>query len=312
MTKDGEPSSTLPRRHLGRVLEAARQGAGFTVERAAELMEMGKASLGRIEKGQNQKVPERIVEGYGRLYGLGEDDIAELKDLAEEKATKSWYLKGHRLIRADYGVYFGQPRRMVIPGFSAYLGLESAASQLRFYHPLTVPGLLQTADYARAVEGPYLPSDTPEDIEHRVELRLKRAVILTRSREPVQAEFVIQEAALHTIAGSRAVMAGQHRHLAHISTLPNVTIQILPFSAGFPGGWNPVLPYIIVDFPSDSHTYRSEPPVVYAEGTIGTVLSEDEDDVRRYREIHNDLRCAALGEQESRAYLRALATRYEQ
>ncbi|MEG8179392.1 helix-turn-helix domain-containing protein [Nocardia terpenica] len=300
MTKDrdeDEADSTLPRRQLGRALEAARQGAGFSLERAAELMEMGKTSLGRIENGQNQKVPKRIVEGYGRLYGLDEDEIEELKDLAGQTASKSWYLGTRHLVK---------------PGFTTYLGLESAADKLSIYQPFLMPGLLQTVGYARAVERPYLPSETPEDIERRVELRMKRAAIITRSRMPVKADFVIHESALHTIAGSRAIMAAQLRHLADRSTLPNVTIRILPFTAGFPSDRILVLPYTIVDFPPDSRAFRSEPPVVYTECTISATFFEEEDDVQIYRDIHETNRRATLEEQASRDLLRQVAGRYEQ
>lgn len=296
MGMDDQPGSTLPRRQLGRALREAREGAGFTLERAAQLMEMGKTSVGRIEKGQNDKVRLRDVEAFGNLYGLGEGQIEQLKALAQQSATKSWWQAS---------------RNLIMPGYNTYLGLESGASQLAMYQPLVIPGLLQVADYARAIERPYLPNDTQEDVERRVALRLRRAAILTRRSSPIKAEFVVHEGVLHTIVGSHAVMAAQHRHMADMSTRPNVTVRILPFTAGFPGDCVPVLPYILLDFPVDGPGAGVEPPVVYAENNTGVMFFEGDDDVKRYRDIHETIRCAALEEQLSRDLLRQVARRYE-
>lgn len=296
MRSDDQTGSTLPRRQLGRALREARQGAGFTLEQAAQEMEMSKTSVIRIEKGQNDKVKLRDVDAFGRLYGLGEEQIEELKALAQQTATKSWWVGSRHLIRS---------------GFDTYLGLESGASRLDSYQPLIVPGLLQVIDYARVVERPFFPSDGPEDVERRVALRMRRASILTRQHSPITAEFLVHESVLHTRVGSPAIMSAQLRHMADMGTRTNVSIRILPFSAGFPGNWNPVLPYIVLDFPSNSREYGTEPPVVYTEATIGTMFFEDSADVKLYREIHETLRCATLEERPSRDLLRQVARRYE-
>jgi transcriptional regulator with XRE-family HTH domain len=297
MGMDDQPGSTLPRRQLGRALREAREGAGFTLERAAQLMEMGKTSVGRIEKGQNDKVKLRDVEAFGKLYGLSSERIEELTTLAQQTATKGWWHASHHLIA---------------PVFKTYLGLESGVSALSVYQPVIVPGLLQVADYASNIERPYYPGDTQEDLERRVLLRMRRAAILTRKYSPITADFVVHESVLHTIVGSSAVMSTQMRHMADMSTLPNVTVRILPFAAGFPVDKGPVLPYIILDFPLNSREFGAEPPVVYTETTIGSMFFEDGNDVKRYREIHESLRRATLEEKPSRDLLRQVARRYEQ
>ncbi|MEU6190596.1 helix-turn-helix transcriptional regulator [Nocardia sp. NPDC047038] len=297
MGKDDQPGSTLPRRQLGRALREAREGAGFTLERAAQLMEMGKTSVGRIEKGQNDKVKLRDVEAFGKLYGLGSERIEELKTLAQQTATKGWWHASHHLIA---------------PVFKTYLGLESGVSDLSVYQSMIIPGLLQVGDYARCIERPYYADDTQEELERRVLLRLRRATILTRKYSPVAADFVVHESVLHTVVGSNAVMSAQARHMADMSTLPNVTLRILPFSAGFPVDEGPVQPYIILNFPLSSREFGTEPPVVYAETFTGSMFFEDSIDVKRYREIHGALQRAALDEKTSRDLLRQVARRYEQ
>ncbi|WP_433757323.1 helix-turn-helix domain-containing protein [Nocardia sp. CA-135398] len=295
MPRDDQPDSTLPRRQLGRALRDAREGAGFTLEQAAREMEIGKTSVIRIEKGHNEKVKQRDVDGFGRLYGLSDQRIDELKALAQQMATKSWW-------QAD--------RHLILPRYSTYIGLESGASQLFSYQPLIVPGLLQVADYARAIEQPQLPSDTPEDLERRVSLRLRRAAILTRQRNPVPADFILHESVLHTVVGSRTVMANECRHMADMSTRVNITLRILPSSAGFPAAGIPVQPYTILDFPVTGRGFDAEPPVVYCENPIGSMFFEDAADVRRYRDIHEALLRATLDEQASRDLLRQVARRY--
>lgn len=293
MARDDQHGSTLPRRQLGRALREARQGAGYTLEQAAGEMEMSKTSVIRIEKGHNEKVKLRDVEGFGRLYELSEKRIDELKALAQQSATKSWWQAS---------------RHLMLPGYDTYLGLESGATRLHSYQPVIIPGLLQTADYARGIERPTLPGNTVEDLETRAEVRLRRTAILTRKRRTVAADFLLHESVLHTVVGSRKIMATQLRHIADMGTRPNVTLRILPSAAGFPGQVVPVLPYIILDFPADS----MEPAVVYCENPIGSMFFEHDADVKRYRDIHHDLRCATLDEQRSRDLLRQLARRYEQ
>lgn len=104
--------------------------------------------------------------------------MEELKALAQQMATKSWWQAS---------------RHLMLQGFSTYLGLEAGASRLSFYQPLMVPGLLQINEYAKAVELPYFPDDTAEDLERRVEVRMRRAAVLIRKRRPIDAEFVLHE-----------------------------------------------------------------------------------------------------------------------
>ncbi|GGL32379.1 transcriptional regulator [Nocardia jinanensis] len=295
MERSDRPGSTLPRRHLGRALREAREGVGFTLEQAAREMEMSKTALIRLEKGHNEKVKLRDVEGFGRLYELDDTHIEDLKELAQQAATKSWWNETRRLFRG---------------GFTTYLRLESVASHLSTFQPSIIPGLLQSLEYTRAVEGPFFSEDTQEDLERRIALRIRRAAILTRRNSPASAEFLVHESALHTRAGSASVMSAQLRHMADMSTLSNVSVRILPFAAGFPGKWNPVLPYIILDFPERSREFRDEPPVVYTETTTGSMFFESAADLRIYREIHETLRHATLDEQRSRDLLRQIARRY--
>jgi transcriptional regulator with XRE-family HTH domain len=296
MTRDNDAndqtSTTLVRRQLGRLLKEARDGAGLTQEQAGHILEMGKATVGRLEKGENDRVRLRDMDAMGNAYGLAEDKVAELKALAAQTATKSWWQ-----------VY----RHLIFPGYSTYLGLEAGATHLRFFQPLIIPGILQTAAYARAIERPFRPADTEDDVANRVALRMQRSSVLTRQYKPAQGDFVISESVLHTVVGSDDVMSEQSRHLADMSTRENIRIRILPFTAGHPGH-TVATPYIIMDFPKQSR----EPSVVFTETTIGTMIFEDREDVKEFREVHESIQRAALDDHPSRELIRKIARRYEQ
>ncbi|MGO4614801.1 helix-turn-helix domain-containing protein [Nocardia sp. 2YAB30] len=288
-TKSDLSRTTLPRRQLGRALRDARQASGHTLEQVAEVLEISRSTLSRIELGQNEKVKVRDVEFICDFYGLPEDRTEYLKSLVVNANTKMWWEDFRNLIR---------------PGFNTYLQLEAVATEFHFFNSLVIPGLLQTADYARHVVTSPL-AGTVEELDRRVALRMQRSKMLTRRHKPVRAEFLLHESVLRTVVGSDRTMSSQLRHVADMGTLDNVSIRIVPFTAGFPAGLA-IPPHIIIDFP------HNEPSVVYTEGAIGTMIFEEEDDVGRYRVIFEALRAAALEDRPSRDLIRNIARRYEQ
>src|SRR5262249_46066831 len=112
-----------------------------------------------------------------------------------------------------------------------YLGLEEDAEIIRNYEVQLVHGLLQTRDYVQAVVLLQHATARPSDITRRVEMRMQRQRILHRPDAP-HLWAVIDEAALRRIPGGVQVARGQLEHLLEVITLPNVTIQIMPFDVG--------------------------------------------------------------------------------
>ncbi|MGW4772078.1 helix-turn-helix domain-containing protein [Nocardia sp. NPDC004278] len=290
-----ETGSTLPRRQLGRYLKEAREGAGLTVERAAAVMEWNKSTLSRLERGLTEKVRGRDVLALCEIYGLDEEKTAIAKGLAEQTPAKSWWHAYGDLIPA---------------GFNLYVGLESGAKELGVFQPLVIPGLLQTADYSRALDRAYFPDESDAELDRRVELRKQRQAALTRSRQPVTACIVLQEAALRTVVGDRRVMAAQLRHIADLSTRDNIDIRVLPYRAGFPFGMA-LPPFVILDFPRDGRGRPTEPPVVFAENFTGGMYFERALDVRRYREAFERVHVATVDARPSRDIVREIAREYE-
>lgn len=287
-------ASTLPRRQLGRYLRDWRTQAGLTIAEAAKLMEWGASTLQRLEKGNADRIRTIDIQELCRIYGIP-DEIAEgLKGLAQQAAVKSWW--------HSYG-------DLIPENFDVYVGLEASAQQLSCYQSELVPGLLQTADYARALNRLGYPDDTEAEVERRVQLRMQRQAMITRRHHPADVAMVLHESVLHRSVGSAKVMAAQVRHLAELSTRDNVALRILPFTAGVPLGLS-TGPFVVLEFGIDGKGQPVEPPVVYVEGFTGDLYLERQGDVRRYRRAQECLERCALDIQTSRNLLRQVAKEY--
>ena len=187
----------------------------------------------------------------------------------------------------------------VLPGwFETHIGLEEAASVIRTYEVQFVPGLLQTADYARAVAQLGHPRSSPEEIERRVQLRVQRQELLTVPDAP-RVWAVIDEASLRRPLGGPEVMAGQLRHLLKMAELPNVTLQIAPFSLGglaAAGGPITILRFLEPDLPD----------IVYLEQLTSALYLDKRDDVDHYLAVMDRLSAQSESPRESREILERL------
>jgi hypothetical protein len=179
-----------------------------------------------------------------------------------------------------------------------YVGLEEAASVIRSYEVQFVHGLMQTEDYARAViliANAHVPA---EEIDRRVTARMRRQALLARPEAP-ELWAVLDEAALRRAPDGRDIMRGQLEHLLKITELPNVTLQIVPFSAGphaAAGG-----PFTILRFPEPDL-----PDLVYLEQLNSALYLDQPDDVTNYMTVMNQLCVQAETDAASTDMLRAI------
>ncbi len=150
------------------------------------------------------------------IYGIPADQRESLVQLARDSRQKGWWHAYSDTIQ---------------PQFATYLGLESAASEIRIYEVSLIPGLLQTEDYARAVISAGMNGEH-EDIERRVALRMARQQpALTRADSP-KLRVVLDEAALRRTVGGPDLMRMQLEYLLGLASLPNVAVQVIPFGGG--------------------------------------------------------------------------------
>jgi hypothetical protein len=209
------------------------------------------------------------------IYGVPEEQRDSLVQLARESRQKGWW--------HAYG-------DSVQPHFATYLGLESAASQIRIYEVSLIPGLMQTEEYARAVISAGMVNSPRMDIERRVALRMERQRQARANPPTVWA--VLDEAALRRQVGGPDVMRAQLEYLRDVCEMPNVSLQVIPFA----GGAHPAMgrPFVILEFPE-----RVDPDVVYLEDLTSALWVEDVDQVDRYNVFFNHLQATALSFDQS-------------
>ena len=253
---------TVCRMLLGVRLRRLREARGITREAAGYAIRASESKISRMELGR-VGFKERDVSDLLDLYGVvDKSDQDDLLEMAREANAPSWW----------------QPYTDVVPGwFHTYLGLEESASLIRTYEVQFVPGLLQTADYARAVFRRGHPDASAREIEQRVELRMRRQ---ERLRDPGTTSLwaVIDEAALRRPIGGPDVMREQIEHLLRLAELPNVAIQVMPLRfGGHPaeGG-----AFSILRFPEPEI-----PDVVYVEALTGAQYLERADEVDDYQKV---------------------------
>ena len=184
---------------------------------------------------------------------------------------------------------------MLAGWFEEYLGLEEAAVQIGTYETQLVPGLLQTEDYASAVIT--LQYSNPKEISRRVSLRIGRQAILS-GPNPTSLWAVLDEAALRRPLGGPRAMRAQLNHLIEMAQQPNVTIQIMPFTAGghaAAGG-----SFSVLHFAEDEL-----PDLVYLEQLASAQYLVKQDVVDTYREVLDRLRTEAATPADSLEILHA-------
>ncbi|HEY6501607.1 MAG TPA: helix-turn-helix transcriptional regulator [Streptosporangiaceae bacterium] len=280
--------STVPRRQLGRYLRDLRNRQHMTVKVAAEELEWSETKIWRIETGQTS-LRSHDVDLMCRIYSAPADLTEALKALAKETKARGWW--------HAYGD--------VIPeNFDIYLGLEEAAASLAWYEPELVPGLLQTEGYARAIISADKAATDAEEIDRRVQLRIERQALIRRSTAPLALRVVLNESILKRPVGGREVMAGQLDALADVAALPNVSLRVVPFTAGLHHGLM-TGPFVILRFPANGDGSASEPPIVYVDGYTGDLYLDKSAEVERYAQAFGAIWDAALNETTSTTLIRA-------
>lgn len=277
MPADRNP--TVRRRRLGVELKALREIAGLTCEAVAAHLDCHPTKVGRIENGRS---PAKSLELNAMLdlYGVAEAATREsLLALSKESRRRGWWHQ-YRQIGSLY---------------ADLISLEASAQSASDYETTFVPGLLQTPDYARAVELITQPEATAAQADERVEIRMNRQQTLDRPDFHLWA--VLGEAALRHVMGSSKTLRKQMEHLQEQQTRPNVDLQVLPLasSAHAMSGSS----FVVLGFP-----VLGDRDVVYVDNLLGTLYFEQEDEVARYRYAFDRLRAAALPLDESQALVR--------
>lgn len=281
-----ERSPSLRLRRLAAELRRAREGVNLTGSQAAKELGWSAGKLSKIEKTETKRLSSTDLDKMMDLYRIKDPRMREaLQALAKDAKLKGWWSK--------YRDVFGD---QALPDF------EAEASVIRSFEALSIPGLLQTPEYAEAIfkGGRYV---SPEEILRRVEFRIARRDILSKFR-PAQFRVVIDEAALRRVVGGRQVMRAQLEYLFHMAQLPNIDIQVLPFEAGAHSAL--AAPFTILEFPDPLDT-----PIVYVGTVTNALFLEEPEDVTQYSATLGDVQGAALSTAHSAAFIEEVAASLE-
>jgi len=176
------------------------------------------------------------------------------------------------------------------PSWFAYVAeLEKEACKIHEWELRSVPGLLQTPEYARALMRAVRPRDSDEKIEADVTRRMDRQEIFSGDT-PLMAWFVLDESILHRPLGGSYMMRNQLLKLEKMTEQTNVVVQVMPFNATeHPGAEGPLR---ILEF-LDSQ------PVWYTEGWYSGRMAETKDEVSSAMTCFDIIRASALPPSES-------------
>lgn len=274
-------SPTVLRILLGTQLRRLRTEKGISREDAGYSIRASHAKISRLELGQ-VSFKQRDVADLLTLYGVTDPAEREpLLALAKQANAPGWWHKYGDLLPA---------------WFEVYIGLEGAASSIRTYENQFVPGLLQTADYARAVIELAHEKAPKAELDRRVALRTTRQ---RRLESGLTLWAVIDEAVVRRTLGGPGIMREQIAHLLDITAERNVTVQIMPFDRGghaAAGG-----PFSILRFPE-----RELPDVVYMEQLTSALYLDKSADSDHYMEVMDRLSIQAEEPKATRRFLERL------
>jgi transcriptional regulator with XRE-family HTH domain len=278
------PSPTVRRRRLAAELRRLRERAELTGDQVAKQMKWSASKLSRFENAHT--IPRAVeIRKLLALYDVEGSYADDLLALAREAAGKGWWETFSSTLPPEY---------------AALIGMEAEARSARSWEPLVVPGLLQTADYAREVTNGYLEQIDPvppSETRRRVEARLARQQVLTRDN-PLRLSAVLDQSVLQRRFGNPDVMRSQIKQLIELSERDNISLRILPLIGRHPIGTGA---FALLQF-GEVHDVTHQ-DVVYIENLTGGRYVEEEDEVFRYRRAFNRLSDLALDEQKSREML---------
>ena len=260
---------TTRRRQLGADLRRLRERKGLTLEEAGSRVGISKATLSRYETKEGT-VKWPAVDALCREYAATDEERMALVELAKGAKIQGWW------------------RSLADPipdSMNLMLTLEDEVVREDHYACMYIPGLLQTRAYAEAVHRASEVQCDEREVQHMVDIRMKRQELLERD-EPPRIWCVIDEAAIRRRVGGHDVMREQLTHLLACAERPNITIQVLPFSLGAHAA-------AVGSFVTLRGQAR-ELDVVYVDLLGGGLFMEKPEELERYRLAFDYLSAQAL------------------
>lgn len=277
---------TIWRRRLGADLRQLRESRSLKLEDVADHLGVAASTLSRIETGKAATKTSYLAVLLDLYQVTDHSERRDLMDLARQGQRRGWW---------------AEDRELLPEGFGGYLGLEAEASEVLAVCAETMPGLVQTADYARAAIGAARADLTADDVDRLVEVQMRRQQAPDDRQRSLR--LILDESVLRRVLGSRPIMAGQLVRLRTAVGAGWLTVRVLPLAGG-----RPVLspPFAILRFAD-----AADPDVACAPGLPGQVVLEYR--ASRVRDLHavfDRLTAASLAPAASLDLIDQLAGRY--
>ncbi|MEU1781460.1 helix-turn-helix transcriptional regulator [Streptomyces abikoensis] len=268
---------------LGIELRKLRERASLSSTEAGRLLGTSQAQISNIEASRVGVSADRI-RTLARNYSCTDGALVDaLVGMASERP----------------GGWWNEYRETLPTNLIDLAETEHHATALRVAQVINIPGLLQTADHARALFRESVPALLPHEIEFRVSHRIKRQSVLYRKASPFPYTAIIHEAALRMQFGGPATAKAQLEHLMAMSELSNVTIAVIPFNGA--------------SFPTSGHGIDYDyGPVTQLDTAVletahGSALIDSAARLEKYRLTLDRMESAALGSNQSRELIHRIA-----
>ncbi|AUS80001.1 XRE family transcriptional regulator [Actinoalloteichus sp. AHMU CJ021] len=273
---------TVSKRQLGAALRRLRQAANLTGDEVARRLEWSGPKISNIETARVTTHPND-VRLLLDLYGVrSEDERALLLELCRGSRMPGWWQR--------YG------NKALQNWANQHIGLEDAATSIRYFGVDLVDGPLQISDYARSVISAGSPGHSGQDIDKSVQLRAERREHFLANGSPLWG--VLDEAVIRRTVGGPAVMRQQIDFLVEACGLPHVTLQVLPFAAGAHAAMGTAFRI---------QTFDDGSSIVYVENLTSAQYLERASDIKKYSVAFDFLRAVALSPDESVTLMKKVA-----
>lgn len=284
----------VARRRFGQALRSARENARHPDGRPIMQIDAARAikrktidRVSRLERGAAWPEPNEL-EALLRLYDADLETSTRLRTMLKE---------GQAIASAWWQEYEdGFPESLI-----QFIAYEDAARSLTVIAVNAIPALPQTEAYARAVTagvaGNFL---TPEMVDRAVALRRRRRGIFTKPN-PARVEFIMSQAALRQVAGSRRVMAEQLQAVLKDAEEFPVTLRVIPFDS----------PTTVMHIQHLLEFDGAEAkPIVALDGPTGLTLQTGPKETREARSIAENMRQLSLNPHDSTQLIRDIEKRF--
>ncbi|WP_156726827.1 helix-turn-helix domain-containing protein [Streptomyces apocyni] len=273
---------TVRQQRLGTELRKLREAAGVTTQEAAALLGVNRTRIPNIESGRFGISPER-VRTLACNYNCPDTELIDaLARMAQERTGGWWETYRGRLPTA----------------FLDVAELEYHAGRMTVFLMVHIPGLLQTADYSRAVFARSLVTLPAKEVELRASHRMQRQEALLEKQNAPQYTAIIHEAALRMQFGGPEVARAQLNHIIRASELAHVTVRAIPFGAeGFAGPGQPIC---------YAHGAVPQLDTVQLDSFHGSVFLDSELHLRNYRSLLGRTLDSALSAEATRDLIHAI------